>query len=426
MNDAWRVAELHPFGCLWSSELNYLREQIYSMTGNEEGKQHKLKVVSVSSQAGPDHQSASAIPLGDVTSVSQNVETSTPRKDMVEETEELNSSGVTKLLKERDQLASGGLGTEGVGCVVNESLHDPSVDVTKNSPSKDTTILPERVEGSYATGSSSCHICAELNNDIECSSESFPNDPSKNFLESGLVEVEVIQSPKDPLISEQPNLAVTVEPVFEGLEICPGDGTNCLVTEQFELPVEAVSNLDYLETASGKAARDFGRTDCRNKRNTTRVKTNYMLRSSLGNKRSLRSRVGQKSKILESNNRTGNAIASEESKHIRRKEQRTSKVTADEYLRIRKNLSYMLNRIGYECSLIDAYSSEGWKGLRYVILSGKMPSRGLRHVILFRKRPQGAALNFSCLSCTLDLGHNSSSKEATPPIFCQYFLLDIL
>ncbi|XP_010556006.1 PREDICTED: homeobox protein HAT3.1 [Tarenaya hassleriana] len=35
----------------------------------------------------------------------------------------------------------------------------------------------------------------------------------------------------------------------------------------------------------------------------------------------------------------------------------------DEYTRIRRKLRYLLNRINYEQSLIDAYSSEGWKGL---------------------------------------------------------------
>lgn len=41
-------------------------------------------------------------------------------------------------------------------------------------------------------------------------------------------------------------------------------------------------------------------------------------------------------------------------------------VEDDEYTRIKKKLRYLLNRINYEQSLIDAYSLEGWKGSRFV------------------------------------------------------------
>lgn len=340
------------------------------MTGNEEVQQDQPKIVSDNSQSGLNEQAASAIPLGELTCVSQDAETSYVRKDIVEETEKLNSAGVIKLPDKRDQLASEGLDTEAIGCIANENLHDPSADVTKNLPMKDIVPLPETVGGSNATGNSSCHMYAELNHSIGCSSESQSNDPSRTFRESGLglVEVEVIDHLTGPLTSQLPNLAVSVEPVFEGLEIRLEDGTNCLVTEQFELPVEVVFNLDHLEAPVGKkVAKNFDRTGRRGKRNTTTVKKNYTSRPSVGNKRSLRSRTGKKLKFMESNSQTGNSTAGEESKHTLRKK-RTRKVTADEYLRIRRNLRYMLNRIGYERSLIDAYSSEGWKGLRYVIL----------------------------------------------------------
>lgn len=339
------------------------------MGGNDEGKQQKQEMVSECLRAGQNQQATSATPLGDATCASWNVENCTARKDMIEEPEELNSAGVIKLQAEGALLDSEGRGTLEVGCLVNERSHDPSGNVIKTSPLEDIIPLPNGVGGSNATSNSSCHICAQPNRNIGPCSESLSSNPSRTFHESGikLVEVEVIQNLTNPPISQQPNLAVSVEPVFESLEICPEDGTNCPVTEQFELPVEVVSNL-YLETPAGKPTKNLERSGRRDKRNTTRVKKKYMLRSSHGNKRSLRSRVGEKSKVLDSNDQTVNTTATEESKRTRRKKKKTRKVTEDEYSRIRKNLSYILNRIGYERSLIDAYSSEGWKGLRYVIV----------------------------------------------------------
>lgn len=51
----------------------------------------------------------------------------------------------------------------------------------------------------------------------------------------------------------------------------------------------------------------------------------------------------------------------------RKKDKKKGKVKEDdEYTRIKKKLRYLLNRISYEQSLIDAYSLEGWKGSRFV------------------------------------------------------------
>lgn len=338
------------------------------MTGNEEDR--KPEIVSDSLQPGWNQQASSAaIPLGDVTFVAQNVENHTSKNDMIEDAQGLNSAEVIKLQEESAQLASDGRGSLEAGCFVNERLYDPSGDVTNDLHFEDIIHHPEGTGGNSAIGNSSCQIYAESNQNIGSCSEILSNDPSRAFRESGIrhVEVEINESLTNPLISQQPNLAVSVEPIFEGLEIYTEDGANCAVAGQFELPVEVVSNLDNVEAPAGKPARIFDRSGRRKKKNTRRVKKKYMLRSSHGNKRALRSRAGKKSKILASNNQIGNTNATEESKHTRRKKKRTRKVIADEYSRIRKKLSYMLNRIGYEQSLIEAYSSEGWKGLRYVI-----------------------------------------------------------
>ncbi|XP_031391202.1 homeobox protein HAT3.1 isoform X1 [Punica granatum] len=323
------------------------------MTGNEEGKKQKPEIVSETLEAGHNQQAASAIPLGNAAHFSPNVQTNAARKAMIKDAHELNSADMVTLQEERDQLASEGPGTVQVGSVVNERLHGPSENVATNSPLEGIIPIPEGMGGSNPTGNRSCHIYAQLNENIGCCSDSLSHEPSKTF-----------QNLTDPLISQELNLAVKAEPICEVVEICPEDGTNCLVTEQFELPVEVISNLDHLETPAGNPAKNIVRSGRRDKRNSTRMKKKYILRSSLGNNsKALRSRAGKKSKSLESDYQSGDTTAPEESKRIRRKKQRTRKVTADEYTRIKKNLSYMLNRIRYERSLIDAYSSEGWKGL---------------------------------------------------------------
>ncbi|KAK1269860.1 Homeobox protein HOX1A [Acorus gramineus] len=48
-----------------------------------------------------------------------------------------------------------------------------------------------------------------------------------------------------------------------------------------------------------------------------------------------------------------------------KKRKRSKKATKDdEFASVRRQVRYMLNRMGYEQSLIDAYATGGWKGLR--------------------------------------------------------------
>ncbi|CAH2053299.1 unnamed protein product [Thlaspi arvense] len=73
----------------------------------------------------------------------------------------------------------------------------------------------------------------------------------------------------------------------------------------------------------------------------------------------------QKSKEAAAASSTAGANATPVGKPKKRKKKDMKKgkaVEDDEYTRIKKKLRYLLNRINYEQSLIDAYSLEGWKG----------------------------------------------------------------
>ena len=97
-------------------------------------------------------------------------------------------------------------------------------------------------------------------------------------------------------------------------------------------------------------------------------KKNYKLRSHVSSDRVLRSRTQEKAKAPERSNDLNNFTAEEDGKRKKKKKRNIQGKGArvDEYSSIRNHLRYLLNRIRYEQSLIEAYSSEGWKGFRYV------------------------------------------------------------
>uniref|UniRef100_A0A0A0LA53 PHD-type domain-containing protein n=1 Tax=Cucumis sativus TaxID=3659 RepID=A0A0A0LA53_CUCSA len=93
-------------------------------------------------------------------------------------------------------------------------------------------------------------------------------------------------------------------------------------------------------------------------------KKNYKLRSHVSSDRVLRSRTQEKAKAPERSNDLNNFTAEEDGKRKKKKKRNIQGKGArvDEYSSIRNHLRYLLNRIRYEQSLIEAYSSEGWKG----------------------------------------------------------------
>ncbi|KAL1176414.1 hypothetical protein V6Z11_A04G157100 [Gossypium hirsutum] len=105
-------------------------------------------------------------------------------------------------------------------------------------------------------------------------------------------------------------------------------------------------------------------------------------------KKSTATESSKKSTGTESSNNLTNVDPSKQQKRKKRKrekEKEEKKEVSDEYLRIRKHLRYLLNRISYERSLIAAYSAEGWKGLSLEKLKPEKELQRAASEILRRK-----------------------------------------
>lgn len=89
----------------------------------------------------------------------------------------------------------------------------------------------------------------------------------------------------------------------------------------------------------------------------------YLLRSSLDGARTLTSLSNDQNKTS-----TQQVVSDSVPKTKERRKKRKGKVVLnDEFSLTRKRIRYLLNRISYEQSLIDAYSNEGWRGQWYIL-----------------------------------------------------------
>ena len=190
---------------------------------------------------------------------------------------------------------------------------------------------------------------------------------------SGLPLEEVIET-----ILGWPPANVTKNSLTDHLGLPLGDAIKGDGTEQSGVSPEGVAKSSSIEKLgqSGPPPQSVAHHSCldqsgstqrdsANKRTAKLVKRKYKLRSSVSNTRVLRSRSQEKPIAPQpGGDNLVNASTSRERK--RRKKKRMEKTTADEFVRIRTHLRYLLNRMSYEQNLIDAYSTEGWKGLRYV------------------------------------------------------------
>ncbi|XP_010271495.1 PREDICTED: homeobox protein HOX1A [Nelumbo nucifera] len=122
-----------------------------------------------------------------------------------------------------------------------------------------------------------------------------------------------------------------------------------------------VADTEKLEPESKVVTKNSSRSAYKkNKVSSKSIKRKYMLRSSTSSTRVLRSMSRGTSKPPVPSSNMGNATT--ESGKKRKRKKKVSKTLNDEFSTIRKRIRYLLTRMNYEQSLIDAYSGEGWKG----------------------------------------------------------------
>jgi hypothetical protein len=165
------------------------------------------------------------------------------------------------------------------------------------------------------------------------------------------------------------------------------DAVTDLVEDQTQsVPAQvntSAANNEPLDTPSGDAAK-ISSSDCSERKSNnspqlrekhaykknSKLSKKYILRSLGSSDRTLRSRTkDNKPKDPEPINTVAD-VNNDEMKTKERKKRKKKKTRKeginDQYSRIRAQLRYYLNRISYEQNLIDAYSTEGWRGSRYV------------------------------------------------------------
>nr|XP_011457795.1 PREDICTED: homeobox protein HAT3.1 isoform X2 [Fragaria vesca subsp. vesca] len=255
--------------------------------------------------------------------------------------------------------------------VVNENVSVPSL-------GEQAGLLPEAVSKTCQTDklSRSLHTASDQINEsgsgsVQCEPQeqrdqlgSLPsqNDQVKN---STAVSSSIGFEQSGPSVDEMNNS------VIGHLEPPPEDASKDHNKELIKPHTnDATQNscLEPSETASKNASKNSTQFGCKDKRNSSSRRKS---RSLVSSDRVLRSRTSEKPEAPELSNNvatldTSNSVANvsneKEGKRKKRKKKHRERVAADEFSRIRSHLRYFLNRINYEKSLIDAYSSEGWKG----------------------------------------------------------------
>ncbi|QCE08478.1 remodeling and spacing factor 1 [Vigna unguiculata] len=274
--------------------------------------------------------------------------------------------GTEHLLKEQRES-----GTVLTRSVIDEKSNQVYANATENS----VILLPappqhysekncQTVEGSHLQQSTDKEVSLQLSNDK-------PENPSQPLSENEPVE-SVPASAEDGQQQSSPAQANTSY-VNKLLDPPSGD-----VVTNFS---EKVSN-----SPTNSQLRRKG------KKNSKLLKKTYMLRSVGSSDRALRSKTKENPKtpepssnLVDCNNNNNNSNDGGKRK-ARKKKRKSGEVgITDQFSRIKSRLKYLLNRIGYEKSLIDAYSGEGWKGHSMEKLKPEKELQRAKSEILRRK-----------------------------------------
>ncbi|XP_038876114.1 homeobox protein HAT3.1 isoform X2 [Benincasa hispida] len=255
------------------------------------------------------------------------------------------------------QEAKASVEVEVLTCLSNEPMHSGYQELGTTPEYSSKTDGPDEekpgVQQNMELGSG--YLLSEL---LEKDNQTVSNHADNDQVEAG----NLLSSDKDTENLKLPIEVETTTLLNECSEL-PVEDVNKNHIEQMNPPIEdltqnnSIQNLEKIPSNS----QQLGRKD---KGILKSKKTNYRLRSLVSSDRVLRSRTQEKAKAPEPSNYLNNFTA-EEGKRKKKKKKRNiqgKEARVDEYSSIRKQLRYLLNRIGYEQSLIEAYSSEGWKG----------------------------------------------------------------
>ncbi|RZB89187.1 TIP41-like protein isoform F [Glycine soja] len=306
-----------------------------------------------------------ASPTGELTSHNDGTtdRMGTEQCELSEKTPQIGSEGLENEQKE--------LGTELTSSVIEEKSNQVSAIVTENA----VIQLPEplqhdlqkncqTVEGSCLEQSTVEKVTVDLSNDK-------PENKCKPLSEN--VQSEPVESIPAVVVEGQ-------------MQSNPSQANMSSVNELLDQPSgDAVNNIS--SNCSEKMSNSPTHSQSRRKgKKNSKLLKKYMLRSLGSSDRALRSRTKEKPKEPEptSNLVDGNNNGVKR-KSGRKKKKRKEEGITDQFSRIRSHLRYLLNRISYENSLIDAYSGEGWKGYSIEKLKPEKELQRAKSEILRRK-----------------------------------------
>ncbi|KAL2602325.1 hypothetical protein AAZX31_10G247700 [Glycine max] len=306
-----------------------------------------------------------ASPTGELTSHNDGTtdRMGTEQCELSEKTPQIGSEGLENEQKE--------LGTELTSSVIEEKSNQVSAIVTENA----VIQLPEplqhdlqkncqTVEGSCLEQSTVEQVTVDLSNDK-------PENKCKPLSEN--VQSEPVESIPAVVVEGQ-------------MQSNPSQANMSSVNELLDQPSgDAVNNIS--SNCSEKMSNSPTHSQSRRKgKKNSKLLKKYMLRSLGSSDRALRSRTKEKPKEPEptSNLVDGNNNGVKR-KSGRKKKKRKEEGITNQFSRIRSHLRYLLNRISYENSLIDAYSGEGWKGYSIEKLKPEKELQRAKSEILRRK-----------------------------------------
>ncbi|KAK9941957.1 hypothetical protein M0R45_007647 [Rubus argutus] len=266
-----------------------------------------------------------------------------------------------------------------LSCGGNEQLQVVSENVNVTSLTEQAELPPEAVGKACQTNKISCSLQTALDQINESGCGSVHSEPQEQKDQLGSLpaqndQIKTSTAVSSSIVFEQPGPSVEdmkknfvigqLEPPLADAGTNP---SNELIEPHTKSATEN-SSLEPSETVSENASKNSSRYGCKDKQNSSSRKKS---RSLVSSDRVLRSRTGEKPEApklsnnvatLESSNIVANVSDGKEEKRKKKKKKHMERDSTDEFSRIRRHLRYLLNRINYEKSLIDAYSGEGWKG----------------------------------------------------------------